>query len=731
MSGASLICRDTAERGRMLDMSHRLRGAERVGIGVLMATMVLGIPVFGLLPLLPMLVAGAAFHLGSRRLEYARRPEYVLAGLLMFAQVMLGAAVVLAHGPSLYLLALFLFPTILASVVWPPRAAAVGVIFSALLLVATAFAADAHTVLHAPFSLLYPLAATVAAAIPAAAVRDLDAATRQTAVVDKLTGVLNRVALEARVGELTHQAGEAGDAITVLLGDVDDFKRINDTLGHAGGDAALREVASRLTAAMGDDEPVYRLGGEEFLVLLVGRSAPHGLEVAERLRAAVCASPVEDLEVTMSIGLATCAAGAPFDYPSVFARADAALYAAKREGRNRAVTAGQTGRDAASPDDKARTTHVITNRPAEHLGGNPHRRQDDEDAKSGSWLVRDDVEREHVLDLNSRIRESNHPAYLVAFATVIAAAFTYGWLTVVGPVIGAVVYNVVEHRLERFRRPEYALAAGWLFAQFGNAGGAAAIHFSSPDAPLYALPMLVIMASGTSAVFPTRGWKVGLGLALALVCAAGVAINPSYAIANPAVPIISMALLVAISLVGAAAGRSTREYRGAATVDTLTGLLTRDALIGRVAELSHHAGATGQQVAVIVADLDRFKAINDARGHGTGDEVLREAADRIRRRLRAFESAYRVGGEEFVVLLPGTSTAEAAEVAERIREVVCGEPIAGVTVTLSLGVAASDRGNAFDYSDAFRRADAALYLAKREGRDCVRRDEAARETVAA
>jgi diguanylate cyclase (GGDEF)-like protein len=642
---------------------------------------------------------------------------------------MIGAAVVLARGPSLYLLVLFLFPTILASVVWPPRAAAVGVVFSAVLLVLTALVADAHTALHTPFSVIYPLAATVAAAIPAAAVRDLDAATRQTAVVDKLTGVLNRVALEARVGELTHQASEAREAITVLLGDVDCFKTINDTLGHAGGDSALREVASRLTAGMGDNEPVYRLGGEEFLLLLVGRSATRGVEVADRLREAVSASPVEGLSVTMSFGVATSAPGAPFDYPSVFARADAALYAAKREGRDRVVTAGETGRDPASGE--RRSGHATSNPAAGHLGGNPHRREDEEDAQSGSWLVRDHVEREHVLDLNTRIRESNRPAYLVAFATVIAAAFTYGWLTVVGPVIAAVVYNVVEHRLEGFRRPEYALAGGWLFAQVGNASGVAAIYFSSSDAPVYALPMLVIMASGTSAVFPTRGWKIGLGLALALVGAAGVAVNPSYAVDHPAVVVLSMALLTAISLIGAAAGRSTREYRGAATVDTLTGLLTRDALIGRVAELSHHAGATGQQVAVIVADLDRFKAINDARGHGTGDEVLREAADRIRQALRAFESAYRVGGEEFVVLLPSTTLAEAAEVAERIREVVCGEPIAGVPVTMSLGVAASDRGDRFDYADAFRRADAALYAAKREGRDRVRRDGPARETVAA
>jgi diguanylate cyclase (GGDEF)-like protein len=731
MSGASLICRDSAERGRMLDMSHRLRGAERVAIGVLLATMLLGIPLFGALPLVPMLAAGVAFHLGSQRIEYARRPEYVLAGLLIFAQLMLAGAILLAHGPSLYLLALFLFPSMLASVVWPPRAAAAGVIFTSVLLVAVAFAADAHTVIHAPFSLLYPLAATVAAAIPAAAVRDLDAATRQTAVVDKLTGVLNRVALESRVGELTHQAGDAGDAITVLLGDLDRFKTINDTLGHAGGDDVLREVASRLTAAMGDDEPVYRLGGEEFLVLLVGRNATRGVEVADRLREAVCDSRVEELKVTMSFGLATCAPGAPFEYASVFARADAALYAAKREGRNRVVTAGEAGRAPAPADGDGQRERVISNAPGGHLGGNPHRREDDEDAKTGSWLVRDRVEREHVIDLNARIHASNRPAYLVAFGTVIAAAFTYGWLTAVGPVIAAVVYNVVEHRLERFRRPEYALATAWLFAQVGNASGVAAIHFSSNGTPLYALPMLVIMGSGTSAVFPTRGWKVGLALALALVCAAGVAIDPSYAIGHPAVVAISMALLTAVALIGAAAGRSTREYRGAATVDSLTGLLTRDALIGRVAELSHHAGATGQQVSVIVADLDRFKAINDARGHGTGDEVLREAADRIRRRLRAFESAYRVGGEEFVVLLPGAGADEATEVAERIREVVCGKPIAGVKVTLSLGVAASSRGDGFDYSDAFKRADAALYDAKRQGRDCVCRDGVARETVAA
>jgi diguanylate cyclase (GGDEF)-like protein len=99
--------------------------------------------------------------------------------------------------------------------------------------------------------------------------------------------------------------------------------------------------------------------------------------------------------------------------------------------------------------------------------------------------------------------------------------------------------------------------------------------------------------------------------------------------------------------------------------------------------------------------------------------VLREVERRLRAELRAFDSAYRFGGEEFLVLLPGLSAATALEVADRMRDVVRAEPVAGLPVTVSLGVAASAPGEPCDFEQLFARADRALYEAKHAGRDRI------------
>jgi len=96
----------------------------------------------------------------------------------------------------------------------------------------------------------------------------------------------------------------------------------------------------------------------------------------------------------------------------------------------------------------------------------------------------------------------------------------------------------------------------------------------------------------------------------------------------------------------------------------------------------------------------------------------------LRKQLRAFDLAYRLGGEEFLILLPGAGLDSAEELAERLRTAISDEPLAGqVRVTMSFGVAASQRGGRFDYEAIFAEADAALYEAKDSGRDRVRRAE--------
>ena len=159
-------------------------------------------------------------------------------------------------------------------------------------------------------------------------------------------------------------------------------------------------------------------------------------------------------------------------------------------------------------------------------------------------------------------------------------------------------------------------------------------------------------------------------------------------------------------------------HRLTAVLDVLTGLLNRGALVNRVGELTQQSKLEPLDIGVVVLDIDHFKHVNDSYGHQRGDEVLAEFGRRLRRQLRAFDLAYRVGGEEFVVLVPGGTPRQTRELAERLVHAVRAEPLAGLTVTVSAGVATSSAGT-FDYDAVFARADAALYSAKRSGRDQV------------
>jgi diguanylate cyclase (GGDEF)-like protein len=126
----------------------------------------------------------------------------------------------------------------------------------------------------------------------------------------------------------------------------------------------------------------------------------------------------------------------------------------------------------------------------------------------------------------------------------------------------------------------------------------------------------------------------------------------------------------------------------------------------------------GTQVGFLVVDLDRFKRINDEHGHAVGDAVLERLAYVMRNSLRAFDLVYRLGGEEFVVVLPGVTLEKAAEIAERLRDAAERARPHGLDVTMSIGVAAA-AGCELDFDDLYARADAALYAAKECGRNRV------------
>lgn len=160
------------------------------------------------------------------------------------------------------------------------------------------------------------------------------------AYTDVLTGVGNRRYLERRLREEFAQAIRHRRQLCVLMLDIDHFKQVNDTYGHAGGDLALRALAGRLLSELRAEDVLARYGGEEFVIVARELGPEQGLEFAERLRAALQAMVLElpdgrQLRITVSIGLACLREHGDTNAHGAVARADAALYRAKARGRNR------------------------------------------------------------------------------------------------------------------------------------------------------------------------------------------------------------------------------------------------------------------------------------------------------------------------------------------------------------------------------------------------------------
>jgi len=167
-----------------------------------------------------------------------------------------------------------------------------------------------------------------------------------------------------------------------------------------------------------------------------------------------------------------------------------------------------------------------------------------------------------------------------------------------------------------------------------------------------------------------------------------------------------------------------------AITDALTSLYNRRYMETHLSALVEQAAQRGKPIAVLILDIDFFKAINDGHGHDAGDDVLREFSMRIRKSIRNIDLACRYGGEEFVIVMPETDIAVASMVAERIRRRIATEPFPiqqgskNLEVTISIGIAALN-GAEDNAAAMLKRADTALYRAKRDGRNRVVQDAAA------
>jgi diguanylate cyclase (GGDEF)-like protein len=335
---SSWLCADAAARERMLDMDARLAPVRKMTIGALAIAALARAPWLGFWTLVPLLVAALGFSIGARIGGHSERPEYAIFASWVFSEVVIAATVLIA-GLDSTLLAWLAIPVITLSARFSARGVAVGVAIAFGLCFAVGLASDMQAIADFPPLLIGPAAIVVAVGVLSTALMRSDFEHRDEAVIDQLTGMLNRHALTRRAFELEQQSQVTGEPVGVLIGDLDHFKGVNDDLGHATGDAVLADVAYTIRKQLRAFDLAYRLGGEEFLVLIPGANAAQATDLAERLRSAIAGQAYAGREVTMTFGVSATGPGEHFDYELHFERADTALYEAKRAGRNRVATA--------------------------------------------------------------------------------------------------------------------------------------------------------------------------------------------------------------------------------------------------------------------------------------------------------------------------------------------------------------------------------------------------------
>ncbi|XVV07654.1 diguanylate cyclase [Actinosynnema sp. CA-248983] len=242
--------------------------------------------------------------------------------------------------------------------------------------------------------------------------------------------------------------------------------------------------------------------------------------------------------------------------------------------------------------------------------------------------------------------------------------------------------------------------------------GAAALH-----------PTMARLAEPTTAPDTVLGWG-----RIAALCGAAL-IAPAMLVLQHAtgkfrdIPVIAAACAMLFALVIARLAAMVADQRRLAITDALTGLHTRRFFVAQLPIEVERARRGDGSVAVFIADVDRFKSINDGHGHPAGDRVLVEVADRLRRAARAGDVVARYGGEEFALLAPGVRPHELASIAQRLRQSVAGSPIAAsdtalLAVTVSVGAACYPEHGG-DPAAVIAAADRSLYAAKVSGRDRV------------
>lgn len=699
------------EAAETFERSIRMAPVQRRGLAVACAALAASAWSIGWLALLPVVGAFVAFLVIKAPPVQLRLGVWSTAVVWGFGEIGLAGGVLLSQNPPELLIGILAVPTLLGSVVWPRRWVITATIFTAAFIMVIGLAADLQNFVDnfAAFGVIAAMA--IAASLLTLVAREAESVSREDTRVDALTAVGNRLALadvHARLSKAPYPRG-----LGLLVADIDLFKQINDDFGHEVGNRTLADVAGAMARVVGDRGEVFRFGGEEFVVVLEGSSTARALIVAEDIRVAVEALR-GPRPVTISIGVAGTDAPTSTSMEQLFERADGRLLTAKRRGRNAVVVDDDDPApmgDGVQPRDMGMPATSLRQRFANIDVGGGSRRRD----VAG---VRQALQRLHLVNMTERQCCRGRLVGVMLLVVLAACIPVFGIWPVLTVGLGLGIYRVTQRRVGTFRRPERAIGAAWIAAQLGVA---AAVVLAERPA-LWALSTLSLMLVTSSAAFPGRFVIAGSAFSLALVVAAALIIDPNVFVTAPEALASAITVMVCAVITGRAVGRLASQARSVASHDVLTGLPNRVACEITARELLQLWVAQGVPLAIMIGDLDHFKAINDTVGHSRGDQVLVELVHRLTAQLRSGATMFRIGGEEFAVLVSGADAAEARAIAERLRRSVASAPLAGQRVTISFGVAVALPGGSDDFGRMCVRADAALYAAKDAGRNTVKVD---------